>query len=418
MKNWKKILILFVAFGLGMIFQIGINQQLEIKNKSEYETVMEYILKYHSTDKVIEREKLEEVAIRAMVESLDDEHTVYLNKKEYDKFKDDSAGNVSIGIKNNSKNMGEGILIWTVFKNSPANKSGLVAGDIITKINGKDIINVEDEKIAPLMMGKEGSSIDLEIIRPATGETINFNITREKGSIEMIDYAMLNDEIGYISVLQVNKGLDKEFKKVLEDLIAKGMKKLILDLRGNPGGEVETALRIEGMFLDDEVKEIGKYINKRSGEEMNLLNIKNELFNGEMIVLVNEKSASASELMADTLCELKRAKIIGEKTFGKGSMQHVFELANGKKALKLTSANYQRADGTYIDGIGVSPDIEVKQDRILNSTGYISENKERREIRLANIESALVKKYGAKTAKEMIENGDLQLKRAIEELSR
>ncbi len=416
----KRIFVLSVVFIIGLTLGLGISQQLNIKNKSTFDTVLENILNYASTDKDINKTDLESTAINAMLKILDDEYSIYLDADKYSKLKENLSGKYSgLGIRTMPKVKGEPFILDRVYKGTDAYKKGLVEGDFINKINGVDISEVGSfNEVRDLIHKNADIRVELSVFRPSTNESKEYIISGEKVEIKVVDGVMLSDDTGYISLLQVSSNIDKKFKTILKRLKSEGMKKLILDLRGNEGGEVNTAALIEGMFLDEKVKTICRYKNKRNGEEVGIINVEEQVFSGELIILVDNNTASACEMIAGSLSDLGRAKIIGEQTYGKGSMQTIIEDKNNNSALKLTISNYVSAAGSYIDGIGIKPDIVVEQSPFLSSLGYINEDPNRSKIRLNNMKVILSEKYGENKAIKMSQNGDLQLKRAIEELSK
>ncbi len=417
--KFKKIITFVVIFSLGFLLCFIINEKKRTSNNDFFATNIDVMLNEFSTDKEIDEEKLKILALKELTKSLGDEYSYFMDREELNKYNEDLSGKyIGIGIRAPHKKEGEGLVLDRVFKGSSAYNEGLLEYDVIEEIDGQNIENYNNEDATQMLIGAEGTSVKLKVFRPSTEERLDFIIPRKKVKIDLIDYTMLNDNVGYISLLQFSDGVEKDFEKCLKQLMNDGAKKLIIDIRNNGGGEVNPAAIIGGMFLEPEIKEICKFVNKRNKKEVKISNLSDRLFDGDVIILVNNGSASASEMMSDSLRKHGKVKIVGMQTFGKGAMQGTFLDKKNGTALNLTIANYVSGEGKYIDGVGISPDIKVEQDELLSEMGYMSEKEERKKNRLANIKSVLLKKYGLTKAEELLENGDLQLKRALEELSK
>ena len=305
----------------------------------------------------IDDEKLKEGAISGYINALGDEYTAYITKEEYDEFQANIMGNyVGIGIYMSVYKNSDEIVIIAPIKNSPAEKSGLKSGDIITKVNGIEYSGVDGMEIASdQIKGEEGTTVDIEIKR--NEEILNFTITREKVIMNPITAEVLENNIGYIQLISFDENCSQEFKEKYEELQIKGIKSLIIDLRNNGGGIVQEALTIAD-YIVPKYKTLMVTVNKTENEVTEIAE-QEPIITMPVIVLVNENSASASEILVGALKENGCAKIVGTKTFGKGVIQEILKLADGS-ALKLTTEEYFTPNRNKINGVGIEPDVIVE----------------------------------------------------------
>ncbi len=416
MKAFKNILLYILAIAIGMIISYGIMKDRQ--DKDVINNNLSIIENYFSTEEEINKEDLKIKALKSVVENLGDPYSVVLDKDELDSFLEVVEGEfLGFGFALNKKVEGdEGVKVGRVYKNTTIYDQGLMARDEVIKINDKEVKDLDADSITNIF--ETSQHINITVYRPATKEIKEYSVNKEKMKMEAVDYKILDGDIAYIAIISFNSNILDEFENALYDMQDKGIKKLILDLRDNAGGDLQLASKLESFFVPYDIKDIFKYKNLRNARELKFQNTRKNIFSGETIILVNSHTASASEVFADSMRELDLAKLIGTKTYGKGSMQSVILDKNNDIGLKITTANYTRKDASRIDGIGISPDIVVEQDDLISDIAYINEPKERRSIRLKNIESLLARKYGEKKAKSIVENGDLQLKMAVEELSK
>ncbi len=305
----------------------------------------------------IDDEKLKEGAISGYINALGDEYTAYITKEEYDEFQANIMGNyVGIGIYMSVYKNSDEIVIIAPIKNSPAEKSGLKSGDIITKVNGIEYSGVDGMEIASdQIKGEEGTTVDIEIKR--NEEILNYTITREKVIMNPITAEVLENNIGYIQLISFDENCSQEFKEKYEELQIKGIKSLIIDLRNNGGGIVQEALTIAD-YIVPKYKTLMVTVNKTENEVTEIAE-QEPIITMPVIVLVNENSASASEILVGALKENGCAKIVGTKTFGKGVIQEILKLADGS-ALKLTTEEYFTPNRNKINGVGIDPDVIVE----------------------------------------------------------
>lgn len=295
------------------------------------------------------KDSLVDEAIKGMVNSLNDPYTVYMNKKEFEEFNlRNNGGYVGIGIQVAYKE--NKIVIVTVFDNSPAYNSGIYPGDVIIKVSDQDVSDLD--KAISLIKGSEGTSVMIKIER--NGEILDFNVQREKIVIKNVEYSKIDENLGYIKMNSFDENSSKEIRKALEDLKVKG---LILDLRGNPGGLLNECVDIVSEFLKE--GDIIVSTDDKFGNSEVIRANKGIAEDVEIVILGDSGSASASEVLIGALRDNNRAVFVGEKTFGKGLVQRVFELGDGS-GFKVTISKYYTPNKEYINGIGINPDFEVK----------------------------------------------------------
>lgn len=300
-------------------------------------------------------------AMSGMLQDLDP-YSQFLDKDSYGEIKDDTSGSFGgIGIVISMKT---GMLtVVAPMEDTPGFRAGILSGDIIVEVDGNDTRELGLSESIKLMRGDPGTSVKLKILRPDTQEVKNFDIVREKINVASVkDAGIVADGIGYIRITQFNYPTAENLKIKLEELTGKGMKGLVLDLRGNPGGLLTAAAEVAELFLPR-----GQLIvfTKGRTELPNLPRFKSTGFTHytkkdlQMVILVNGGSASAAEIVAGALQDHKRAMLIGEKTFGKGSVQSILPLDDGS-AIKLTTAKYYTPSERVIDNKGIEPDYIVK----------------------------------------------------------
>jgi carboxyl-terminal processing protease len=242
--------------------------------------------------------------------------------------------------------------------NTPAEKAGLKAGDYIVKINNEQVQGKSLMEAVELMRGPVGSSIEITVRRKGKKKALIFNITREVIEIQSVKSELIDNNIGYIRLTSFNENSSEQIKKKIKNLDKnKDLKGYILDLRNNPGGLLSQAIRISDFFLEN--GEIVSTKSRKTSENRKWFAQKGDLIKGKaLIVMINYGSASASEIVAGALKDHKRAIILGENSYGKGSVQSIIPLKN-KGAIRLTISKYYLPSGKSISEIGVTPDIEI-----------------------------------------------------------
>ena len=319
----------------------------------------------------IDEQKITEETIRGYVKGLGDPYTEYMTKEEMQEFSQDVMGNFTgIGIyltKDVEKNV---IIIISPIKDTPAHKAGILPGDIITKIDGESYTGEQLTEASNKIKGEIGSTVKLEILRD--GKVLEFNITRENIKINHVEAKVLDNQIGYIEFNSFDEGCSKEFKEKLEELKSKNIKSLIIDLRNNGGGLVNEALQIADYIVPKD-QTLLITVNKNEKEEITKAE-EGVIIDLPIVLITNESSASASEILAGALKDNKKATIVGEKTYGKGVIQELLTLNDGS-GLKITTEEYYTPNKNKINKVGITPDVEVKLDEgICNNKKIIVKN--------------------------------------------
>lgn len=302
----------------------------------------------------IDDSALLEGAIKGMVNSVGDPYTIFFNAQEYKDFNDDGSGNyigigVMVGIKDNN------IVVITPFEESPAFEAGLRAGDIIKKVNGISFDGTEMDKAVSIIRGEEGKPVTLTIERE--NEEKDIEVVRRNIVIKNVSEEMLESNIGLVTLKQFTEGTGAEVKEAFESLKKSGAEKYILDLRGNPGGFLNEAIDIASLFVPK--GEIVLYTLDKAGNRKDYLSKGGDFTDIDLVLLVDEGSASASEVLAGALKDYGKAELIGNKTFGKGIVQQAFTVGKDE-GLKVTVSSYFSPDGKVIHEKGIEPDIEVE----------------------------------------------------------
>ncbi|MBO5743669.1 MAG: S41 family peptidase [Clostridia bacterium] len=291
-------------------------------------------------------------ALHMYVASLNDPYSTFFNKSEYEEFSSGLEGDYR-GIGVTVKNENGRILITNVQNNSPAQKGGILPGDILVKVNGTEYNGGQmSSAVSAIKKHSVGQSLTVTVERD--GILKDFTIVIEDIKLELVSSKILENFIGYVRIQSFGNEVASLFKKNVEEMKEKGIKGLIIDLRSNPGGALTTAVEI-GDYLIGEGELLT--VRDKDGKEKVYKSKKGEL-ELPMCVLINENSASASELVAGALRDYNKATLIGKKTYGKGVVQSVFDLGD-ETALRLTIAKYYTPSGECIHGKGISPDIEV-----------------------------------------------------------
>ena len=355
---------LITAIGVSNYYEktkIGVDKVF-IKNSnvsSNLETKIKSIRKYLDDrfyGEFPEEEKLINYAVKGYVQGLGDEYTEYLTKEEYEELMTTVIGNyVGIGVYMAQDRNGDVVVLLT-FEDSPAKKAGLKTGDIIKKVNGEECTGMDLNLVASKVKGEEGTKVNLEIQREK--EIFDVELERETVTIDPIKSEELEGNIGYIHLYSFDENTSQEFEKILDELMEKNIKSLIIDLRDNGGGIVSEAEKIADLLMPKD-KIIMREQAKNAEEK--IIKTKNDSKIGsiKVIILENENTASASEILIGALQENKIATVIGTKSYGKGVMQEIVPMEDGG-ALKVTIEEFKTPDGNAIDKKGVEPNIEVE----------------------------------------------------------
>ena len=301
--------------------------------------------------------ELMEGAIRGMIAGLDP-HSSYMSERQFKEMSMDIKGEfqgvgIQIGVKNAQ------LTIIAPIEGTPGDRAGLAAGDKILKINEEWTKDMAIDQAVDKMRGPKGTDVRLLILREGWDKPREFKITRDTIKVQSVKSKMLDDGIGYVKLIQFQGQTASELEQALKGLEAKGIKKLILDMRNNPGGILDTSVDVSGKFLPKDSLVVYLQGRQKTDRKDYLTTSSEPPRTYPMVVLVNTGSASASEIVAGALQDSKRALIVGAQTFGKGSVQTVFPLEDGG-GIRLTTAKYYTPSGRSIQNVGITPDIEVK----------------------------------------------------------
>lgn len=332
---------------------------------NKYRTIID---KYFLGD--IDEEKLKEGAIKGYIEGLGDPYTEYISKDEMKDYLEDTKGNfVGIGIYMTTDTEQNLIKVLATMKGSPAENVGIKAGDLIKTVNGESYTAKDLGTISSKIKGEEGTFVNLKILRE--GNELEFNIERKKIIVNQVEGKIIENNIGYIQIPSFDETTASEFKEKYKEL--QNIKGLIIDLRNNGGGIVTESLKIADYIADKDsilLYEIDKSKNEtiKKSKEDPIVNI-------PVIILVNENTASASEILAGSLKDLGKAKIVGKKTYGKGIIQEILTLSDGS-GLKITTEEYQTPNKTKIHEVGIEPDEKVELPKEIKSIYNIDQSQD------------------------------------------
>lgn len=363
-----KIHILVIIFALGFFLGINISEL-----KSAENSAFKYLEYFHFVYNTITNEYVEtttprqllEGAMSGLLKSLNDPYSRFLDENNLNQFKEAVTGEfVGIGIEVTTKD--NNIVVVSPIDDSPAQKAGIMSGDIIIQIND---IAVQPDNFADALKeikGKPDTELKLKIVRNGFSEPVDYKIKRSPIQIKSIKYGILKEspDTAYLKLAHFYASSPNEMEKAIKFVNSSGIKKLILDLRSNPGGDMIAAVEIADMFLEkgktivttkgkDQKTEIEKFVSKQD-----------PVYTGKMLVLVNEGSASSSEILSGALKDNQRCKLLGEKTFGKALVQRVITVEEGKSAFTLTINKYYTPSGSMIHKKGIEPDITVVSNTI------------------------------------------------------
>jgi len=364
MKNKKFITIGFVSVGLAflMMFSTTLFADSKKDEATSEASRLEALAKFTKVISIVEQYNVDDVSIEdlmdkalaGMMQNLD-AHSNYLIEKDYKRLKVQTDGEfgglgITVGIRDGA------LTVIAPLEGTPADKAGLESGDIILKINDESTLNMTIDEAVSIMRGKIGDPIDITIVREGEPKPIEINIIRGNITIQSVYTKTIDDKILYVRVTSFDKKVKKDVAKAIKKHQAK-TQGIILDLRNNPGGLLDQAVGLVDLFVDDGVVVSQKGRNDKD-KQIYKAKSSETVTDVPLVVLVNGGSASASEIVSGALQDHKRAIVVGEKTFGKGSVQVVLPITENE-AIKLTIARYYLPSGRTIQAVGVTPDIEV-----------------------------------------------------------
>lgn len=306
-------------------------------------------------------------AIKGMLEQLDP-HSSFMTPEEFTSFQQSTSGSFGgLGITITMKN--DLLTIMNAIEDTPAWKAGIKGGDVIALIDGEPTSNMSLDEAVKKMRGKVGTKIKLTITRKGVDKPIDLTLKRAIIKIESVKYDMIDKELGYIRLTQFQENSYKEMVDAVKSLSGKGAKGIVLDLRNNGGGLLNEAISIASVFLP--INKTVVFTRERDKQEKHYKTESVYYTNRTipMVILVNEWSASASEIIAGAMQDYKRAVVVGKSTFGKGSVQSIIQLTDGS-AVRLTTSRYYTPNGRSIQGVGIKPDVEVEPGIIEYTSDY------------------------------------------------
>ena len=351
------ILLVFTNYGTFKLASSGYFYNLTKDEEKMHLQKMKFLEKKVEDDFLykVDKEKLRQGELKGMVASLDDPYSEYLTLEDFNALAEQTNGKFfGIGVSVSSNEEGQ-ILVIAPIKDTPAEKVGIKTGDLIIKVNGEPVSGNDLQAAVAKIKGDKGTSVKITIYRPSTKETKDIDVKRDEIKLETVISNTIKD-LGYIGITQFNDNTYDEFTKALNNLKEKNVKGLIIDLRGNPGGTVDSVEKIANELLPE-----GTIVSAKNRDGQVVFDYKSdkEYVNLPMAVLINGGSASASEILAGAIRDFKMGKLIGEKSFGKGIVQSVFPFPDGS-GLKITTSEYFTPSGENIHKKGIKPDIEVK----------------------------------------------------------
>jgi carboxyl-terminal processing protease len=306
--------------------------------------------------KDVEDQSLLDGAIKGMFEAVGDPYTAYYDADQFQAYMEQVQGSyvgigVVVGLNEDNK-----VTVVSAIDGSPGKKAGLLSGDLIVKVNGDDVTGLNLEQVVSKIKGDAGTSVVLEIEREGSAKLIEKEITREEIVLNSVDSMLLEDNIGYITITQFETNTAKEFKEHLDKLQSANIKGLILDVRDNPGGMMDTVVQIVDQLIGESVI---VYTEDKAGKKEIMSSEEKSKIDLPMVVLINEGSASASEIFAGALQDTGAATIVGATSFGKGIVQRMSDLNDGT-GYKITVSEYFTPNGRNIHGKGIEPDVPVE----------------------------------------------------------
>ena len=346
------------AFNNGNVLSLFLkrNSKLDYKKIEEKTSVLQNIIdRYFLFDE--DMTKVEDGIYAGMMNGLGDPYTVYYTKEEYKALNEDTEGKYSgIGAVVSQNPNTKIITIVKIFDNSPANDAGLQVGDIIYKIDGEEVAGTDmDILVKTKIRGEEGTSFKMTVLRGDDRKEVELDLIRRSIEVETVAGKMLDNNIGYIAVSQFDAVTSEQFKSNIESLQSQGMTKLIVDLRGNPGGLLDQVVDMLDYILPDGLV---LYTEDKYGKREEYYSDGSHELKIPMVVLVNENSASASEVFTATFRDFEWGTVVGKTTFGKGIVQNVLPLGDGT-AVKITTQHYYPPSGYDLHKVGIKPDLEV-----------------------------------------------------------
>lgn len=354
---------LFDFLGKNKTVTISQEEYDRLSRYAEMDEILQYIEYWYYEEPDVDA--LIENATRGLLYGLEDPYSFYYNEQEWsDLWSDDEGEYAGVGLYLLGNYLDYSVTVTRVFKDTPAQKAGIRRGDLLVRVEDVEVTAYTMNDAVNIMRGEIGEEVEIEVLRGT--EYITFKIPRDIVHVNRIEYAMLESQVGYIALYEFAGESQKEFSAALDALLAQGAKSLVVDLRDNGGGWVDAAKEIGDLFLDAGVL---AYSEDRYGTRENY-----ETTDGKtdipLVFLVNENSASASEILSGGLKDLGRATLVGVNTFGKGIVQTVIGLDDNKKGFQMTFAQYFLPSGAKVHKVGIAPDIVSEMPEELKSAYF------------------------------------------------
>ena len=336
------------------VTQTSDNKVLNRKTIGKIEELLAYIDLYYNDE--YDADDVRDAIYEGTLSGLGDPYSVYYTADDYKDLQISTSGNyygIGAGLLQNAKTME--VTVSKVYEGTPAEDAGLEDGDQILKVDDVEATSMELSNLVKKIRGEEGTTVHLQIYRESSGETLEVDVKRANVDLPSVSYEMLDGSIGYIQISEFQSNTAKQFKAAVKDLQSQDMKSMIVDVRSNPGGLITSVVDILDQILPEGTV---VYTEDKYGKRENYTSDSNCL-KLPIAVLVNENSASASEIFAGAIKDYNYGTLIGVKTFGKGIVQTVYPLEDGD-AIKITTAKYYTPNGNYIHKVGITPNIEVE----------------------------------------------------------
>lgn len=384
-NKWKRVTGIVALLIVTNLITLGLSNYISFKlpdgkvivSRKTYENIVDFEKLYTIKDKLdryylgeIDINKLIDGAATGMTEAVGDPYTTYMNAEEFKDFYSQTEGNyVGLGIQVGVKE--DKIVVVATFENSPAEKVGILSGDIIENVNGTKVEGKDLEKAVKTMKGEKGEAVELTLSRENKG---SFNVKAVRDEIEMITVKkeMIDSQVGYIQVTMFDENTSSNFENAIKDLNSKGMKSLIVDLRENPGGLLDQTVNMCSQFIPKNKNIV--YTEDKNGNRKDYNSVGGIAEGLPLTILIDEGSASASEIFTGAIKDYKLGTLVGTKTFGKGVVQTTFyrdrDGFRDGTALKVTISKYYTPNGQNIHGIGIEPDILVEYPEELKGKAY------------------------------------------------
>lgn len=329
--------------------------------EAKLEMIDKVINSYYLYDEEIDQEKMLEGIYAGYVAGLEEAYSTYYTAEEFSDMMESSSGEYSgIGV-SVSQNVNTGIItVVNPFENGPGYEAGMRKDDIIFAVEGEEVTGVDISQVVSKIKGEEGTTVLVTVYRPSTDEYIDMTIERRVVQNPTVEWEMLDDKIGYISIIEFDEVTVEQFNVAIEELTAQGAKGLIFDVRDNPGGLMDAVCSMLDRVLPKDSLIV--YTLDRDGNREEHFATNEDELSIPIVVLTNGNSASASEIFTAALQDYNKATVVGTTTFGKGIVQVLIPLGDGS-GVKVTQSEYYTPNGVCIHGDGVAPDIEVELDK-------------------------------------------------------